>query len=428
MADVALAVHGRWFAALLCIALLASGCAGDGAREQAAVTSSEASAVDSAVVVVAEESVPPRCGEPTPKSESAAAPVADTELSAELTEMLEPGVPGLIAATVDSEGLLRIGAAGLRAVDSDDPIQVTDRVHLASETKAMTATLLALLAEEGDIELTSRISDIWPEADAGWQDITLLDLLHHRGGAEDDLIEELPDVWTQLWQSHIQAYDGTPEQRAIGAFVDRANFATTFTSLPPTERVGDFAYSNAGYMLVGAAIEARTGDPWEELMCEHVLLPLAMHGCGFGAPPLPGAQGHIGPAGTLESANPNTAFADNPAALGPAGTVHCPMQDWGRFLSWVLRGARGEDDRLTAQTWHLLLEPAGDYAAGWNVAERPWSDGPVYTHSGSNSMWFVTAWLSPSLDRAFLTASNAGTAQAQSATDEGIGVLLDLDR
>lgn len=353
--------------------------------------------------------------------------IDDPQLSADLEALVMDGVPGLAAATVSSDGLLRIGAAGSRVVDGEDQLLTTDRMHLGSDTKAMTATLLALLTEDFDLEVTTPITDIWPNADAGWAGVTLLDLLHHRGGAENNLGRDQAELWRQMWQASIDAQSGSPAERAIAAQAERSRFAESLTSAPPNEDVGQFAYSNSGYILVGAAIESRLGEPWEDLMCEYLFKPLRMDGCGFGAPPAPGPQGHGGDADALTPASPDDPASDNPAALGPAGTVYCPLADWGRYLSWVLRGAQGTDDLLPPATWDMLLEPDGEYASGWGVTERPWAQGPIYTHAGSNTMWFAVAWVAPELDRAFLIASNAATPQAQRATDQGIGLLIESD-
>ena len=74
--------------------------------------------------------------------------------------------------------------------------------------------------------------------------------------------------------------------------------------------------------------------------------------------------------------------------------------------------------------WETLLEPDGEYAAGWFVGRRPWASGPVYWHTGSNNLWWAVAVLAPSVDRVFLAASNAATFEAQQATDRIISRLI----
>jgi len=64
------------------------------------------------------------------------------------------------------------------------------------------------------------------------------------------------------------------------------------------------------------------------------------------------------------------------------------------------------------------------YAMGWMVAERGWADGRVLTHSGSNTMWYVVAWLAPKKDFAVITGTNMGGDAAAKACDDAAAALI----
>src|SRR5262249_25507175 len=72
-------------------------------------------------------------------------------------------LPGLIGAIIRGDRLAAIGAAGVRKLGSEDPIRVTDLVHLGSCTKAMTATLLGTLVDEGLLAWSSTVRSVFPE-------------------------------------------------------------------------------------------------------------------------------------------------------------------------------------------------------------------------------------------------------------------------
>ena len=57
-------------------------------------------------------------------------------------------------------------------------------------------------------------------------------------------------------------------------------------------------------------------------------------------------------------------------------------------------------------TLQHLHEPStgGHYAGGWGMVPSP--NGPLYMHSGSNTMWYVTAIWSPKTKVAFVVATN----------------------
>ncbi|MCB9792452.1 MAG: beta-lactamase family protein [Alphaproteobacteria bacterium] len=352
----------------------------------------------------------------SPPVDSEPAVVEVPDISDDLAPLLETyDIPALAAASLSSEGLLTLGATGLRQAGGADPVTREDPWHLGSDTKAMTATLLALVARGGSISLDTHVETVWPQAHEGWHGVTLLDLLHHRGGAPDDLSVDRPDLWSDLW-SNPDDPRGAREDLAAGLLAE-----------PPVEAVGQYAYSNAGYILVGAAIEAREDAAWEDLMRSELFEPLGMTGCSFGAPLDPAPWGHRQSGDALQPMDPTRSSADNPPGLGPAGTVHCPLSGWAAYVSWVLRGAQGLDDRLDAETWSTLLTPAGTYAAGWAVGERGWAGGTVYAHSGSNTMWYAVAWVAPEIDRAFLATSNAATQDAVAATDAAVVLMIEAE-
>jgi hypothetical protein len=117
---------------------------------------------------------------------------------------------------------------------------------------------------------------------------------------------------------------------------------------------------------------------------------------------------------------------DNPPVLGPAGTVHCSIQDWSKFIADQLRGERGNGALLKPDTYKTLHTPrfGGNYAFGWGVASRRWAGGVTLTHSGSNTMNFCVVWIAPLRDFAVLAVTNQGDRAAQEATDEAVSALI----
>jgi len=208
--------------------------------------------------------------------------------------------------------------------------------------------------------------------------------------------------------------------------VVRAAWTHAVLALPPVNPPDTvYLYSNSGYVVAGAAIERATGKSWETLMVEEVFGPLDMASCGFGAPgnaaavPVDQPWGHSG----LSPVAPGP-DADNPPALGPAGTVHCSLGDWAKFVAIFLGANPGylsESSRATLTT----PEAGADYALGWATANRPWAGGMALNHAGSNALWFADAWVAPARDRAFLTVTNRGDYDiAFAACDAAVAALI----
>jgi D-alanyl-D-alanine carboxypeptidase len=340
-----------------------------------------------------------------------------------LEELLEPirasnNLPALAGAVFSSDGLLAIGAVGVRKQGDATPVTRDDKWHLGSDTKAMSATLHAMYVAEGKATWDQTMSSAFAGATMSdaYKPVTIDQLFRHRAGAPASVPT---DIWSEMWKS------GDPMAQRRAAVL-------SMLALEPTPAPGtSFVYSNAGYMMAGAALEEATKKSWESMMRERLFASLAMPSCGFGAPATVGQIDH--PWGhTLKSGKPSPVApgpgADNPPSLGPAGTVHCTLQDWGKFLVAHLKGARGVmTPILDVATFKRLQTPATgeDYAHGWGVGTRSWAGGAVLSHSGSNTMFYVTVWIAPNIDRVFVAATNLGGDGAAKAIDAAFAPLIE---
>ena len=89
---------------------------------------------------------------------------------------------------------------------------------------------------------------------------------------------------------------------------------------------------------------------------------------------------------------------DNFEVMGPAGTLHCSIADWAKFIADQLCGAEGKPALLKPETYtklHTATPPEGDYALGWMIRDRGWGGGKVLSHSGSNTMNYAIVWVAP---------------------------------
>ena len=313
-----------------------------------------------------------------------------------LTGPVEDGwPPGLVAAVIDEEGVRAIGAAGVRKRGSPEKITVTDLVHVGSNTKAMTSTMLAILIEDGvffphDWETT--IADVFPELldeiHPGYRAVDLFQLVRMTGSIRPNAAN-----W---W-----AYQDQPDIVERRYAILRDNLME-----PPAGPMGEFLYSNLGYMIAGAMAERLTGESWETLMEEHLFAPLGITTAGFGPPGTPGAVdqpwGHYwSELGILTPVQ-----FDNPEALGPAGTVHISIEDWAKFIAlWFSSQTPAILGRASLN--ELLVPDANDYAAGWYVLQREWAGRIALHHAGSNTVWRTILWIAPDRDIAYVSVANA---------------------
>ncbi len=322
----------------------------------------------------------------------------------------EHHLPGLIGAISFGARLAAIGALGIRKIGSSQPIQVTDQMHLGSCTKAMTATMIGSLVEEGKLSWKSTFKEIFPESadqfHPQFQEAKLSHLLTHRAGLPHD-----GPWWNLPGQTTTQAR--------------HALMTSMLQQAPQTKPGSTYSYSNVGYALAGLMAEQVTGESWENLMAKRLFEPLQMSSAGFGTPGRPGAV--IEPWGhRLEGRDVKPSQADNAPSLGPAGTVHCSVPDWAKFAALHLAGEHDSSKLLKPATLKTLHTPppSCEYAGGWIVAERSWAGGAALNHAGSNTSWYAVIWLAPARNFAILIATNQGDQVAARATDRAASALI----
>lgn len=326
--------------------------------------------------------------------------------------LIENDLPALAAAVVTKRGIEAIGAVGVRKRGSDVPVTKQDLWHLGSETKAMTAALIARLVERGLLRWDSTVAQVFPEIaesfDPAFRGVTVRHLLSHRAGLEKDL----------EWISLVER--GSASEQRLEA-VRRA-----LSKPPRSPPETSYFYSNLGYVVAGAMVERVTGKTWEEALREEIFQPLSMKTAGFGGIGTPGKIDQ--PWGHASGGRPapkNGPEADNPPVLGPAGTVHASLEDWARFVADLLRGISGEGGILQRESYRELLSPpfGGEYALGWVVAERDWAGGKALNHCGSNTFYYANVWVAPERGFAVLVCTNRGL-DAHKATDNAAGKLI----
>lgn len=314
----------------------------------------------------------------------AAAPEALTQ--ARLAALrAQAGSPGMGAAAANRDGRNVAFADGLRAIGQPQAITTADKWHLGSITKSMTATLVARAVEAGAVSWDDTIGAVLGSAIADmraeYRDVSFRHLLSHRGGLQANI--EL----AQLLGFPRESADSRADRIAY------ARLGLLQAPIGPKEQT--FTYSNTGYVIAGAMLEAKMGAAWEQLIQQHVFAPLAMNSAGQGAPGTPGAYdqplGHAPGPTTVSGGQVSVPMVphppgpdvlnDNPAALGPAGRVHASFDDVFKYLA----AHRDRTSFLSEQGWQTLHTPpyGGPYAMGWQVeGDRLW-------HNGSNTLWYA---------------------------------------
>jgi CubicO group peptidase (beta-lactamase class C family) len=330
------------------------------------------------------------------------------------------GLPGLIAGHFTLDGDLELEVSGVRKSGSREALQEDDPMHLGSCTKSMTAVLIGLLVDEGKLRWDSTLAEVFDDDEtvksSAWADTTVSQLLHHVSGA----VTSTP--WTTFNDPSIPVTQ--QRRRVLHWMMKQPRNAAS---------VGQFTYSNLGYMVLGHIVEEIRQQSWEEEIQQRLFDPLDIKSAGFGPPSL--SKGPDVPWGHTNLAGVTLATElDNPPVLGPAGTTHMSMKDWVKYLRLhLVSDAEGADASdadalpipIRRETLRFLHTPGPKegYAGGWIVSERPWAGGRILTHNGSNTVWYCVVFLAPEQKRGIFSASNYGLGSAK-ACDEALQSML----
>lgn len=157
------------------------------------------------------------------------------------TILAESELPALWAGKFYRDGRSVAAAAGVRKVGHPRPVDVNDKLHLGSCTKAMTATLIAKAITSGKLRWETTLGEVFTEhaelQASEWRHVTLTELIQHRSGAPAN------GLWEALQDEHPA--DVVASRGALLEWLIKKK-----RPKKPT-----FMYSNVGYVVLGHVLE-----------------------------------------------------------------------------------------------------------------------------------------------------------------------------
>jgi len=305
-------------------------------------------------------------------------------------------LPALELCVIDADGIIEVASNGVRKDGSTTVVEESDLFHVGSMTKAMTATMLATLVQEGklswDMTLAQALPSLASTMDPRYDGVTLEQLLTHTSG--------LPRYTTDLEWASIPPFTGTPAEQ-------RQAFARMLLTRPPIGTAAVYRYSNAGYAVAAAIAEKATGETWEQLMQERVFGPLNMR-AAYGWPLLSGEGepwGHRIKNGVVTPHDLSDHYRV-PTVLAPAGDVSISILDYSAFARLHLAGLESVDGSvLSAVDIQRLHQPVLEYSSGWH--EELIDGVPTSWHRGTCDTFDTFVLLQSSRDIGVIIFTNA---------------------
>lgn len=248
-------------------------------------------------------------------------------------ESMGTATPGLaIAVACRGEVVFQAGY-GTARVEAGAPVVPESVFRLASITKTMTATVVLKLADEGRLKLDDRLSVYLPDF-PGADGITLYQLLTHTSGLSDFTND--PGYPVRKVRDHTTA-----------EMIDWTKALEPRTLFPSGE---GWAYSNPGYVLLGAVIEKVTGQTLEAAYEERLFRPLSLRSMAFDFPGAPPPSFPVQGYRRAKSGGFEPAEAISMTLPGPAGSLRATAADTARFGDALFGGRVLSSAGLEAMT------------------------------------------------------------------------------
>jgi CubicO group peptidase (beta-lactamase class C family) len=195
------------------------------------------------------------------------------ELEAYLEQVVAVGRPPGLSVAVVKDGEI-VYANGFGIADSPRNIVASkDTIyHWWSMTKIPTAVAIMQLHERGQLDVNDPVKNYLPYFivyldGKEYENITIRQLLNHSSGLPD----AVPELFTWV---HLEGESSINQTKLVVEKFPKYN-ELVYT---PGEKT---RYSNFGYMVLGALIEAVTHQTYEEYIADNILLPLGMENTNF---------------------------------------------------------------------------------------------------------------------------------------------------
>jgi CubicO group peptidase (beta-lactamase class C family) len=324
------------------------------------------------------------------------------------TEMAVRAIPSISVAVARRGEIIWEEAFGLADKENRIPANQETMYYVASVTKTFTATALAILEEQKQIDFDRSINDY----------IRPMKVSSHIWNPKEATVRNVATHMAGLTTFGRNCYADQNDCR-ISAEETIGRYGILFW------RPGDhFDYSNLGYGILGEAIGRVSGKNYADFMREEIFLPLGMTHASVGIGP--GFEKHAAVRYSSVNGRRPTAYSASPAASG----IYCNAHGLALFGMFHLRAHLPNQkailsDKSIAMMQNSTVSTGGSsrYGLGWWVHEDLNGYRGLLGQGGTDdAMAFLR--LIPSEEIVVVVLTNTGDEFPPKLVDEILSVLM----
>ncbi|MBU3023817.1 serine hydrolase [Aestuariibacter sp. A3R04] len=324
------------------------------------------------------------CGSSGDSSSSNPSPLPPVTASYQdwLDDTVGDNIPGLIL-HVQGDEVSFTGAAGVASRTTFEPMEVYHQMPAGSAGKKATALLVALLHEEGLLNINDLIADYLPDSVLNniphSREITILQLLNHTAGVHDYLDADTSAAWFEAGQNSVGTLKSDIDALSF-VFNKPAYFA-------PGEGVH---YSNSHYLLAGLVLDNVLGEHHHTALRNRVFIPLGMNNTYYS-----GWENELG-----ESISGYLLLGDEMLDTRPfyasVGVADAPLVTTVTDLSALLTAIVSDDSPLSEEVRNILvgedsiIDTPYDMDFGLGIFKELINGKVVFHHGGDEAGYKTT--------------------------------------
>jgi CubicO group peptidase (beta-lactamase class C family) len=305
----------------------------------------------------------------------------------------EFGIPGVSLVIVKDDKVIYLKGLGVKDFEHNTPVTPDTRFAIGSATKAFTAMLAVMSADEGKLSLDDSPKKFLPyftlRDEEAAAKITLRDLLSHRSG---------------LNRTDLAMVTGVLNREELIKVAGQAK---------PTAKLGEkFQYQNVMYTAAGEAVAKAQNSTWDDLIANKIFKPLGMTNSDTSPEAMQKSRDYAFGYDYNASTKVTRRLPQRPIpAAAPAGAINSSARDmaqWVRFMlgNGVFNGRRLVSEKGFDELVRKQINIAGpvDYGLGWFL--RQWNGHKVIEHGGNIDGFNAQVALMPDQKLGFVLLTN----------------------